>query len=215
MKIIKNLFAKSSEAAASILPTEAPSQSDGHEDSRVTELGPQSATRRELVRVLVRDTLRYCGIPEGWVECQVLVVNTSRGDTHLHARLVIRHWDEQLLRYAMAFERRLMGEIEHFEPQASQWLHSITWQFKADDCPYPDMPPAQAWAGAVPEVALLDDSPQVGFGELSTPEPEPEPEPQAEPEPVDELQEDLARLFAVRDSALAELKAIAEDPPRN
>ncbi|MBX3658166.1 MAG: hypothetical protein KF740_07000 [Ramlibacter sp.] len=199
MKIIKNLFSRPSATAASVPPTEPPSQPDGHEDSRVTELGPQAATRRELVRVLVRDTLRYCGIPEGWVECQVLVVNTSRGDTHLHARLVIRHWDEQLLRYAMAFERRLMGEIEHFEPQASQWLHSITWQFKADDCPYPDMPPVESWTGGTPAEAAIEPEPE--------PEPEPESEPEPEPEPVDEVQEDLARLFAVRDSALAELKA--------
>ncbi|MGE3346890.1 MAG: hypothetical protein AB7I35_05585 [Ramlibacter sp.] len=191
MNIIKRLFAKPATPSAPAA-LEPASQPDGHEDSRVTELGPQAATRRELVRVLVRDTLRYCGIPEGWVECQVLVVNTSRGETHLHARLVVRHWDEQLLKYAMAFERRLMGEIEHFEPQASDWLHSITWQFKASDCPYPDMPPAETWA-ANPRVA--------------EPGPAPEPEPGPEPEPVDEVQEDLARLFAVRDSALADLKS--------
>jgi len=194
MKLLKRLLSGGPDQQAPKL--EAPSQIDGQEESRMTDLGSQTHTRRELLRVLTRDTLRYCGIPEGWVDCQVLVVNTRKGETHMHARLVVRHWDEQLLRYAVAFERRLMAEVHRFEPQASEWLHSITWQFKTEDCPHTEMPPPETWTGAPVAVSLLD----TGGGPGSD-----------DDEPMSELEQDLAQLMAVRDSALAELRSDVPD----
>ncbi len=179
---------------------EAPSQTDGHEHSRATEMGTQTTTRRELLRVLTRDTARYCGIPEGWIECQVLVVSTRKGDTHLHARLVLRHWDETLLRHVMAFERRLMAEITRFEPQASEWLHSITWDFRAGNCPNLEMPPRDTWSNVQASVMLLDSE-----GGPGSDDPD-------ETDDGEDVEQDLAKLFAVRDSALAELKSEGESP---
>ena len=154
MKILKRLLGN--DPAPPKL--EAPSQADGQEHSRATELGSQTTTRRELLRVLTRDTARYCGIPEGWIECHVLVVSTRKGDTHLHARLVLRYWDDTLVRHVMAFEMRLRAEILRFEPQASDWLHSVTWEFKAENCPHLEMPPRDTWgkAAAPASVMLLD-----------------------------------------------------------
>ena len=193
MKLFKRLLNGAPQPQAPKL--EEPSQMlDGQEESRLTELGNQMQTRRELVRVMTRDTARFCGIPDGWIECQVLVVNTRQGQPHMHARLVVRHWDEQLLRYAVAFERRLMTEIERFEPNSSEWLHSVTWQFKADNCPYPEMPPREAWTGQPLAVSLLDDT--EGGPEFSESQ---------------ELEQDLAQLMAVRDSALAELRGDVPD----
>ena len=194
MKLLKRLLSGGPDQQAPKLET--PSQVDGQEESRMSDLGSQTHTRRELLRVLTRDTLRYCGIPEGWVECQVLVVNTRKGETHMHERLVVRHWDELLLHYAVAFERRLMAEVQRFEPQASEWLHSITWQFKADNCPVTGMPPAGTWTGAPVAVSLLD----TGGGPGSD-----------DDEPMSELEQDLAQLMAVRDSALAELRSDVPD----
>jgi hypothetical protein len=182
---------------------EAPSQADGQEHSRATELGSQTTTRRELLRVLTRDTARYCGIPEGWIECHVLVVSTRKGDTHLHARLVLRYWDDTLVRHVMAFEMRLRAEILRFEPQASDWLHSVTWEFKAENCPHLEMPPRDTWgkAAAPASVMLLDSEGGPGSDD-------------EDGQAVDDVQEDLAKLFAVRDSALAELK-LDDEPPRD
>ena len=162
-----------------------PSQLDGHADSRTTELGNHAATRRELIRVLARDSLRYAGIPNDWIECQVLLLPSRTGETFMHARLVVKHWDERLMRYAYAFQRRLMAEIERFEPNASDWLQSITWQYLADDeCPYRELPDPASWTAKAPEPPAR------------RAEPVPEPE-------VDDVQHDLRRLFAVRDAELA------------
>lgn len=208
MKILKRFLGNSPQKPAPAEDVSAPAMLDGGEDSRMNDLSPQAATRRELLRVLTRDTLRYCGIPESWIECQVLVVSTRKGDTHLHARLVMRHWDELLLRHVVAFEQRFMAEVLRYEPKAAEWLHSITWQFKMPDCPNTEMPSSQSWGlvaasrpGALPvAVPLLDSEGGPGSDDG--------------PEPVDEVQQDLARLFAVRDSALADLQA-DEHPPHD
>lgn len=130
-------------------------------------------TRRELVRVRTRNTLRLSGIPEAWVEAQVLL-EPQGGRTFLHLRLAVRKWDARLLQYAVPFQRKLMQEIERIDPQAAQWLLSIVWYFPPElECPWTELPQPSAW---------LDGEPR--------------------PSGHDELQTDLARLYAVRDADL-------------
>ena len=149
------------------------------------EVDAQSATRRELVRMLTRDSLRFSGIPDGWVESQVLFELVRPGQACIHLRLVVRHWDERLLQYAAAFQRRLRSEIERFEPGAREWLLSIAWQYDVDDqCPFLIMPDPASWGGT---------------GTTSAPAVE-----SAASQEEDEMQADLARLFEVRDAHLAE-----------
>lgn len=138
------------------------------------DFAAQLPTRRELLRVRTRNTLRLCGIPEHWVESQVLL-EPEGGRTFLHLRLVVRNWDERLLRYAVAFQTQLMREIERIDPQAREWLLSIVWQFPHDlACPYPELPQPSAWLNLEPAPAQADD-----------------------------LQADLAQLLAVRDADMA------------
>jgi hypothetical protein len=134
----------------------------------------QVDTRRELLRVRTRNTLRLSGIPESWIEAQVLLEPVG-GRTFMHLRLAVRHWDARLMQFAVAFQRKLMEEIERIDPQAKQWLLSIVWAFPSDlACPYPDLPQPSAW---------LDKEPGATG--------------------PDELQSDLARLYAVRDADLS------------
>jgi hypothetical protein len=139
------------------------------------------------VRMLTRDSLRFSGIPDGWIESQVLLELGHGGQTFIHLRLLVRHWDEGLFRYAVAFQRRLRAEIERFEPSAREWLLTITWQYEVDDqCPFLFMPDAASWgaANAVKGSAIQQ-------------------APSAESREEAEMQSDLARLFAVRDANLA------------
>lgn len=148
-------------------------------DAASMETDPQATTRRELVRMLTRDTLRFSGIPDAWVESQFLLELGRGGQAHVHLRLVVKHWDERLLRYVVAFQRRLRSEIVRFEPGAREWLLSITWQYDLDDqCPDVLMPDPKSWA----EV-------DTAGGAVSKEEAD--------------MQADLARLFAVRDADLA------------
>ena len=85
---------------------------------------------------------------------------------------VVRHWDERLVKLQVAFQRRVLQEVERFEPDARQWIGSITWLYPDDsDCPHLAMPDPSIWA-TVEHVDIE----------------------------IDDVQEDLARLFAVRDA---------------
>jgi len=149
------------------------------------DFGAQVDTRRELLRVRTRNTLRLSGIPEAWVEAQVLL-EPMGGRTFMHLRLCVRHWDPRLMRYAVAFQRKLMEEIERIDPQAAQWLLSIVWAFPPElACPYPELPQPSAWLDAEPRATGAD-----------------------------ELQSDLAQLYAVRDAELAQPGGIREPGAR-
>lgn len=111
------------------------------------EDGSDNATRRQLVQVLLRDALRKYGIPPRWIDCQMMLVSSRSRGPGMYVRLVVRQWDDRLLNYAHAFQTALMVEITRFEPQASQWLHGISWQLEvADTCPYRSMPEKAFWA---------------------------------------------------------------------
>lgn len=116
-------------------------------DSQHTiEDNSDNGMRRQLVQTLLRECLRRNGIPPGWIECQMLVVNSRSRGPGMYARLVLRRWDPRLLTYAYAFQKELLAAVGQFEPQSSTWLHGVSWEFNVgDSCPYPDMPDPATW----------------------------------------------------------------------
>ncbi len=147
--INKLLGRKPAENAKAAAPAAAMSRSERAEsrDSPHTiEDNSDNATRRQLVQMMLRDGLRKHGIPAGWVECRILVVNSRSRGQGLYLNLVMRHWDMLLLTYAHAFQQQLLSAIHEFEPQASVWLHGISWELDVgDSCPYLDMPDPSIW----------------------------------------------------------------------
>ena len=136
------------------------------------EDGSINALRRQLIQVLLRDSMRRHGIPAGWMDCQMLVVSSRSRGEGMYVRLVIKHWDIRLLTYAYAFQKSLMVDIKRFEPHATQWLYGISWQLEvADSCPHQELPHRSVW--------------------------EQHPHP---PELSSEVKSDLERMFAARDS---------------
>ena len=178
MDLIKRLFGNTRQVELG-----TPSQFDAKLEVKVPDHEAIASTRRELVRVMARDTQRAAGIPDGWLEIQVML-ELSRGQTFIHLRLVVRHWDERLVQHQVAFQRRVLKEVERFEPDARQWIGSITWLYPDDsDCPHLNLPDPAVW-GTVEHVDIE----------------------------VDDVQEDLARLFAARD---AELAGPSADPTKH
>jgi hypothetical protein len=141
-KLISSLFGRSHHAAA---PKRAPASA--RDNPLTIEDGSDNATRRQLVQVLLRDALRKYGIPPRWIDCQMLLVDSRSKGPGMYVRLVVRQWDDRLMSYAFAFQNALMVEITRFEPQATQWLHGISWQLDgAETCPHRDMPDKSFWS---------------------------------------------------------------------
>lgn len=160
------------------------------------EDGSDNAMRRQLVQVLLRDLLRKQGIAPQWIELQMLVVSRSRRGTGLYVRLIVRHWDERLMNYALALQNALQLDIARFEPNASDWLHGISWQFEmTDSCPYTTLPDKTFWAD------MAKPATPARLAEPRTPAFAPT-EPPARRSEESEALEDLQRLFEVRDQVL-------------
>ena len=148
-----------------------------------------NGTRRQLVQVVLRDCLRNQGIPSGWVECQMLLVNSRSRGPGMFVRLVVKQWDARLLTYMVAFQKYLLAAITEFEPAATTWLHGISWEFDVGtSCPHPDMPDPAVWQSAsatAPVVSLMSND---------------DTGPDGEDEVLKDLQ-DLQRMFAMGDAA--------------
>ncbi len=109
----------------------------------------QNATRRELLRVVLRDTLIKHGIPSAWLSAEMLVTGGTR-QPGMHVRLLVRHWDPRLLTHGVALQNSFMQRVSLFDPLAPDWLKGISWQFALpDESVCPEMPEPAVWTAPV------------------------------------------------------------------
>ncbi len=115
-----------------------------------------SDVRRELIRVVLKDTLRLHGVPFGLLACEVIVVARASGEEELHVQLVIMKWNEQLLRYATALQQQLHLGLDRFDPSIDHSKYIFSWRLSPDcGCPFPLMPDPKTWRqSAMPQVEL-------------------------------------------------------------
>ena len=119
--------------------------------------GSETAMRGQLVQVLLRDLVRKAGIEPSWVQCQIQVVNSRSRGQGIYVRLVVKHWDERLMKYAFAFQKALLTDIVQLEPQAVSWLQGISWQLEvADNCPLTELPSPGFWQEPAASVQPVD-----------------------------------------------------------
>ncbi len=108
--------------------------------------GSETATRGQLVHVVMRYLVRTSGIPPDWIQCQIQVVSSRKRGQGIFVRLIVKQWDERLMKYAFAFQKALLTEIVQFEPSAATWLYGIAWQLEvASTCPLTELPGSQYW----------------------------------------------------------------------
>ena len=148
--------------------------------------GSRNSTRRELVQVVLRDTMRKHGIPSDWIDCRMLSAQTRQLKAGMHVQFVVRQGDEQLLNHVHVFQDRFWEEILKFEPQAREWLFSVAWQFCGNVArgfaPAPD-PRARTATPVNQESEAGDTQPQY--------------------EDAEDLESDLKALYAIRDAAIS------------
>lgn len=115
----------------------------------------QNASRRELLRLVLRDTLNRTGIPTSWIGADLLAA-TSRGrEPGIHVRLLLKHWDPRLMLHGIAFENAYRKRVLTLDPLAERWLLGISWQFSlADDSNCPQLPHPGVWTSSVPHATL-------------------------------------------------------------
>ena len=106
-----------------------------------------SLVQRELVKVVLKDTLRQHGIPAGWIGCDVTVMSNRTKDDELLIHLNIMKWNEALLRYAPALQRQFMQCLDRFDPAVDHGKYAVAWRFSPQcECPFTTMPNPQFWS---------------------------------------------------------------------
>jgi hypothetical protein len=188
MGLLDKLFGKG-EAAR-----EAPLESSQFHESETTaqQLGSRNAPQRELVQVVLRDTMRKHGIPSDWIECRILSAVTRNRASGMHVQFIVAKERSGLLDYVYAFQDSFWEELEKFEPRAREWLFSVAWQFDGPAPPAKQSMPAPGW-GAESCSGDGDTQPSdIGS---------------------DELESDLRALYAIRDAALGQSGDTAPVPP--
>lgn len=215
MQLIKKLFGQSQAAAGE--------SAQFHESQTSTEIGSRNASRRELVQVVLRDSMRRHGIPSAWIECRILSVVSRKSKNGMHVQFIVRDGTDRLLAYVPAFQRSFMKELGRFEPRVEDWLFSVSWQFLNVTADTPGvMPDPQAWtvtapapisgpAPAVPAPPALTAQPQSApaTDALTTPQ---QPAAALELDDYSDVLEDLQALYAIRDAAMRHDRPAARGP---
>ena len=74
----------------------------------------QHATQRELLRTVVKETLRKHGLPATWVGGELRAVSTDERGPEFS--LVVQVWQESLLRYLPALQTLILAALNDMDP---------------------------------------------------------------------------------------------------
>lgn len=156
MSFLRRLFGSPTarrRPSSALQPNSQLSQPHSQTPSQLHSQSPTAtlhATRKELLRVVLRDTLHRSGIPSSWISADVLASARAR-EPGAHVRFLIRHWDPRLLRHGVAFQKSFLDRLLTLDPNAGNWLVGISWQFKlAAEAGCPPMPHPGIWTAAPP-----------------------------------------------------------------
>lgn len=145
-------FLKSKQRKTTVPPSTVP-----------VSVSPPSTTqpsniKRELIRLVLKDTLRINGIALGTLACEVILIARPPSDDELHILLVVMQWNEPLLRYAPALQQQLLLGLDRLDPSADHSKYVVSWRFSPNcGCPFSQMPDPSFWlkSTALP----IDDEP--------------------------------------------------------
>lgn len=105
-------------------------------------------TRREVIAMALRDTLKGHGLPAGCIGADVLPGFASSGCSGMHIQLVYRAREPGLLAYAVFLEQAVQARLERLDPSSPGWIAGLSWRFEPEDRSAWPKPPTAARGGA-------------------------------------------------------------------
>ena len=155
-KFLKHVGAPNDAIDSRPAPAPAPSTTGPHSTR------PHTDIQRELIRVVLKDTLRRNGIPFEWLSCEVVTITHGPNSEELHIQLMLMQWHELFLRYAPALEQQLLRGLDRFDPAVDHSKYTISWRFSPEcGCPFRVMPPAVVWSHSEQPESAEDEQPSV------------------------------------------------------
>ena len=145
----------------------SPSHPDSQKSALVSTYKPSTVSvsnhdlRLELVRTVLRDTVRHHGLPPDWLRAELTVPTGASANGPLHIRIIMTKWNGTLLKYSMALERLILTGMDRYDPAVDHSGYTVSWQFaKNCVCPFPTLPPPETWAkkkNPLPKTAVTED----------------------------------------------------------
>lgn len=130
MGLIGKFLGGDKDEARSGAPAGASSQfAESQSATSLEKTKARNAPHRDLVRVVLRETMRKHGIPSDWIECRSLSVLTRQHKSGMHVQFLVRKADHQLLPYIHAFQESFWEKLLRVDPGAHEWLFSVGWEF--------------------------------------------------------------------------------------
>lgn len=100
-------------------------------------------TRRELISMALRDTLKRHGLAAGCITADAMsgiVVGRQRG---MHVQLVFKDWQPTVLSYVVALEQAFKARLRRLDPLSATWILGASWRFEPrDPMSWPQLPVA-------------------------------------------------------------------------
>jgi hypothetical protein len=98
-------------------------------------------TRREVIAMAVRDTLKKHGLPAGSITADALPGFTPTGHPGVHIQLVFRGRQPSLMAYAVALESAVQACLQRLDPLSPSWIVGMSWRFEPEDrTVWPNLP---------------------------------------------------------------------------
>lgn len=172
--------------------TPTPPNSTQFVASQMSSTSSAHSVRKDLLKLVLRETLTRNGIPQPWLAADMLRTNSPKKEQGIHVRFLVRIWEPRLLEHGPALEKEFVQRLLLLDPQANDWLMGFSWQFAlpdASECP--DMPHPGSWTGPREPLAQVP-PPMTKPGDIIE-------GPVVLARSADEVKADLERLLAVRD----------------
>jgi len=110
-----------------------------------------TAVRKDLLKLVMRETLTRNGIPQVWITAGMLRTTSPKKEQGLHVRFLVRVWEPRLLEFGPALEREFVHRLLLLDPQAATWLMGFSWQFSLpEDFVTPPLPAPSSWTATGP-----------------------------------------------------------------
>lgn len=149
--------------------------------------------RKEVLKLVMRETLQRNGIPESWLSADLLRTASPRREPGIHVRLLIKHWDPRIMQHGVALEQEFYKRLLGMDPLAANWLMGFSWQFAMEDISRcPQLPHPGSWTAPQSVGAEAADKPTTRSGDIIE-------GPVMIPKSEDDVRADLERLLALRD----------------
>lgn len=86
-------------------------------------------TRKELIAMAVRDTLKKFGVSQTCVTAEGIQGTLAGREKGMHLQLVFREWQPNLLGYVVALQTLVRARLLRLDPLSATWLTGVSWRF--------------------------------------------------------------------------------------